>query len=267
LVPSTPKPAAVPSQLPPDYPSSLIIKTGLILAVAVRRFPDRSQLEQLCRAIVSDITPLFCSAVRAGDLRNYAAPGHLSKLLHYVCVTNCDNGDIRFAIEEAIPNSKEWHAMLERLDECEGSAATDASPDGQQSVANLSISPFDELAGRLMSEAKRENNGRLLDGEFSRIGAEIDAAGFKLIDESGGLEGKSRDGLARWNKANSGKAIHTYAEALQHRPLLRYKKANPMAEDYDGLQITLDLKRAARRRLYRAQQRWEAYRSKVDTTT
>ena len=120
----TPKPAEVPHDFPLDYPSSLKIRTGIIIAEAVKEFPDRRHLEQLCRSIVSRTAPLFCEAVRGGALRGDLAPVRLDDLLHLVLVANCENGDERFAIKTEVINSVEWVEVLRQLAECESTAST-----------------------------------------------------------------------------------------------------------------------------------------------
>ena len=119
-IPSQPKPQ-VPTDFPSDYPQSLRIRTGVILADTAREFQDRWTLEQLCRKIVSNLTDLLCESVREGTLMDHAAPERLKKLLHYVCVSNSKYDDECFRAETAAINSDEWHAMLKRLAVCEDS--------------------------------------------------------------------------------------------------------------------------------------------------
>jgi hypothetical protein len=98
------------------------------------------------------------------------------------------------------------------------------------------VSSFDELAGRLMVNAHRAENGRMTRGEHERIAAEIDKAGFKPLDY---LEGESRRALALWNQHHPPEAIHTFRRALNHKKFHRavrlrlgraqtkYRKAHP----------------------------------------
>jgi hypothetical protein len=103
------------------------------------------------------------------------------------------------------------------------------------------LSGFDELAGRLMLEARRKNR-HLAPGEYERITAEIDRAGFKLADH---LEGHNRELLRLWNRTNTQRAIHTFSEAFKHR--------NPLwVEKYDEDDDELFLRRAVQLRLNRA---------------
>jgi hypothetical protein len=127
-----PKPAELPTNLPPAFPSPLRLRTDLILAEIVKAFPDRSKLEQLCNEIVSRLTELLCMAVREGVLKSHEAPDRLNELLHYVRVANCENDDERSRLEKAVRNADEWHAMLKELSKCEGSGDV-----GQQSKTLL----------------------------------------------------------------------------------------------------------------------------------
>jgi hypothetical protein len=110
-----PKPTEVPTSFPPYFPAVLKLKMQVILATAVKEFPDRSRLEQLCKDLVSKLTDLLCTAVRDGALKAHEAPDLLNELLHYVRVANCNSGNERFEIEKAVMNSDEWRSMLERL--------------------------------------------------------------------------------------------------------------------------------------------------------
>lgn len=114
------QPAEVPTNFPPDFPSSLNLRTRVILSEVVKEFPDRSKLEQLCNRVVLRLTDLLCSAAKDGTLKAHDAPDRLNTLLHYFRVSNCDNANERFRVERAVINSEEWHAMLKQLAECEG---------------------------------------------------------------------------------------------------------------------------------------------------
>jgi hypothetical protein len=73
----------------------------------------------------------------------------------------------------------------------------------------VSLSPFDELTGRLMSEAPREANGWIPRDGYSRIAAELDGRGFKPREHV--------PGLARWNTRHPRIALLTFSATLGHR--------------------------------------------------
>jgi hypothetical protein len=75
----------------------------------------------------------------------------------------------------------------------------------------IDLSPFDEMAGRLMREAQRAANGRILRSEYLRITTELE--GFKPRDC---LEGRDRRALAVWNQTHPRVALHSLSEAYRH---------------------------------------------------
>jgi hypothetical protein len=81
--------------------------------------------------------------------------------------------------------------------------------------AGKPLSPFDELAGKLMAEARprRGANGRLADAEYAAIAVGLDNAGFKPLDH---VEGVFRKQLAEWNQKHPRTAIHTFTKAFAH---------------------------------------------------
>jgi hypothetical protein len=102
---------------------------------------------------------------------------------------------------------------------------------GVISRIETNISPFDEYAGRLMHKAqsRRLSNGRFPLIVCATIGRALDRRDFKPVDH---LEGLARKRLADWNQKHPLDAIHTFERAMKSRvPWLR---------------------RAAKRRLYRA---------------
>jgi hypothetical protein len=86
--------------------------------------------------------------------------------------------------------------------------------------ARIDLSAFDELAGRLMDEARRAPNGRILPDEYRRIAAVLDKQGFKPTQW---LEGRDRVALKQWNQKHPPDAIHTFSKALE-RKILRWNE-------------------------------------------
>jgi hypothetical protein len=81
----------------------------------------------------------------------------------------------------------------------------------------IDLSPFDELAGRLMHSAKRGDNGRILPDEYLRITSEL--VGFRPTDF---LEGRDRKSLATWNQTHPRAALHAFSDAYKN---LRFRRA------------------------------------------
>lgn len=105
-------------------------------------------------------------------------------------------------------------------------------------VVDVSLSRFDELAGKLMHEAEsqRLSNGRLPLAAYASIAALLDQSGFRPAKH---LEGKVRKELADWNQKHPRGAIHTFNRALKlpwlrtavkrrlYRAASKFKKAHP----------------------------------------
>jgi hypothetical protein len=68
LAPYQPKSTDVPHEPPMYFLSDLWPKTNVILLKAQREFPLQTQTFELCKRIVSEMTPLFVEAVRAGQM-------------------------------------------------------------------------------------------------------------------------------------------------------------------------------------------------------
>jgi len=87
-----------------------------------------------------------------------------------------------------------------------------------KSIVNtgVGISRFDELAGRLMFEARpqRLSNGRLPPTVYKETAVILDNAHFKPLDY---LTGKFRKRLADWNQKNPTRAIHTFEGLLKSK--------------------------------------------------
>ena len=106
--PARPKPAQIPLDLPPSYPNNLKPQTDVILGEAVRKFPLQTQTLQLCKFVISELTPHFCAAVQNKKMRADLVRSVLSELLHYVLVANCDDSSERFRLEQEAKKSDEW---------------------------------------------------------------------------------------------------------------------------------------------------------------
>ncbi len=108
-----------------------------------------------------------------------------------------------------------------------------------EAAAIVSLSPFDALAGKLMSEARplRGKTGHLALEEYKKIAAQLDKAGFRPQKH---LEGISRKSLTDWNQKHPRRAVGTFQEALS-------------AKIPD-----LDLRRAVHKRLQRAESAWKS---------
>jgi hypothetical protein len=110
---------------------------------------------------------------------------------------------------------------------------------GPERKPEARLSPFDQMAGKLMSEARSRKKGKYLAHvEYENIAGRLDEAEFKLLDH---IVGEAREQLAKWNQRNPRKAIKTFCGAIP--------KAHPR-----GLE---GLRRAVLKRLYQAAEKFE----------
>ena len=75
------------------------------------------------------------------------------------------------------------------------------------------LSPFRELAGRLMHDARSKEPDRFRDETWIEICSKLDAAAFKPLIKY--LEGKARDQLANWNQKHSNRPLRTFTEGIR----------------------------------------------------
>jgi hypothetical protein len=207
------KPAEVPNDFPPEYPPSLRIRTGLILAEVVRDIPDRGRLMQICTTIVERLTPLLCTAVSAGTIKDHQVPDSLNQLLHYIRVTNCDNENERFRLETAVKNSEEWYSLLQQLDRChERGDKSKISNWGELSITFVSDHAVRIVAGNCQENA---NYGELgfEDGRNGKPKAAWDI--LRALAESGGTLTYSSIPQAELPKTE--KRIQELREFLRHK--------------------------------------------------
>lgn len=106
--PSHSKPTQVVEDLPPYYPNNLKPQTRLIIGEAVRKFPLRTHVLELCQYIVSELTQHFSAVIQSKTLRPDQVEDTMNDLLHYILVRNSDNSDESFRIKENVRKSDEW---------------------------------------------------------------------------------------------------------------------------------------------------------------
>jgi hypothetical protein len=103
--------------------------------------------------------------------------------------------------------------------------------------ARIDLSPFDELAGRLMRDAPRGAKGRISRDEYRRIAADL--KGFEPKDCLEGQDGKA---LAEWNQKHPREAFHTFSAIFFSNPDVAAHRR---------------FRRAMLKRLSRAQEKWK----------
>ncbi len=106
-----PKSTEIPPDLPPYYPNDLKPQTHLIIAEAVRKFPDQTRTLELCKYVISEMTPHCRAAVQKGTWRAdlvLSESGGMGALLHSLLVHNCDDSHERFRLGQEARKSDEW---------------------------------------------------------------------------------------------------------------------------------------------------------------
>jgi hypothetical protein len=73
-------PTEAPANPPINFPSDLWPQTNVILLESCRKFPRQIQTLELCRHITSEMTPLFCEAVKANRMGGFPASGSRRKV-------------------------------------------------------------------------------------------------------------------------------------------------------------------------------------------
>ena len=114
-IPPAPKPTQMPTDFPAYYPNDLKPQTIVIIGKALKKFPEQSQTFQLCKHVISKLTPHFCAAVERNTLRVGLALSSMSDLLHYLMVSNCCNSSERFRLEQETKKSDEWVRLAQGL--------------------------------------------------------------------------------------------------------------------------------------------------------
>jgi hypothetical protein len=102
-----PKQTEVLSNLPVDYPKTLMARTFIIICEAVRKFPVQTQSLELCKEVISKLTPHFREALQSKVFQQDQALSTMHDLLHDLVVHNCGDGK-RSEVEKEVRKSDEW---------------------------------------------------------------------------------------------------------------------------------------------------------------
>jgi hypothetical protein len=126
-IPRQPKPTEVPANPPTYFPSDLWPQTNVILLESRKKFPSRTQTLELCKHVISEMTPLFCEAVKAGKMKAGAVQrersGGMEDLLHFLLVHNDDGvhdglsslSDKAYRLGQNVRRSDEWLALAKAV--------------------------------------------------------------------------------------------------------------------------------------------------------
>lgn len=152
-----PKPTQMPLDWPPYYPNNLIPLTTVIIGEALKKFPVQTQTLPLCKYVISRLTPHLCAAVQRKILRADLALSRMSELLHYLSVSNCDDSEASFRLEQETMRSDEWLKLAGEIARVPSAAANDSS------YTHLEAEKPETKEGALKSRRGRKRGKRLRD--------------------------------------------------------------------------------------------------------
>jgi hypothetical protein len=115
-----PKLTEVPPNLPLSYPKELKARTQLIIGKALRTFPGQAQILEMCKQVISGLTPSFLGAIRNNELPGRIAESRMAELLRCLLAHNCRSKSFRY--ERELRRSHEWLKLLREIARAEQSA-------------------------------------------------------------------------------------------------------------------------------------------------
>ena len=112
-----PKPTEIPPDCPLYYPNELKTKTQVIFAEAVRKYTEQTQAPELCKYVISEMTPVFRAAVEDGTMKpdQVLSDSGMAGLLHSLLVYNCDHDTERFRLGQELRKSDEWLMLAKEI--------------------------------------------------------------------------------------------------------------------------------------------------------
>ena len=117
----------MPLDWPAYYPNDLIPQTEKVVAEAVKKFREQTQITELCEWVVSTLTPDFCAAVEGKTLRADLASYRMDNLLDCLLRYNCDDLETRYQLKKKVVNSDEWKTLVDEIARVSSAAASDSS--------------------------------------------------------------------------------------------------------------------------------------------
>jgi hypothetical protein len=139
------RPTEVPASPPTYFPSDLWPQTNVILLEARQKYPTQAQTFELCKHVVSKLTPVFCEAVKAGKMKAEAVQrengGGMEDLLHSLLIYN-DSGirtgfglsDQAYRLGQEVRKSDEWLGLAKAISEVEGKGPRTGTDQAESSL-------------------------------------------------------------------------------------------------------------------------------------
>ena len=151
-----PRPTQIPPNPPAHFPSDLWPEASVILFEARKQFPNQKYMLDLCKHIISELTPLYCGAVKAGKMEAATVLregfGGMLDILWSLLVCNGDDPhrELGWGRNEAAEvyqgarNSEEWGRLAKAIANLEETVAPQAPK--RPAKVGVAISPADLLA-------------------------------------------------------------------------------------------------------------------------
>ncbi len=221
-------PTEVPANPPTYFLSDLWPQTYVLILEARKKFPFQSHMVELCRYIVSEMTPLFCEAVKAGKMKADEVQrengGGMEDLLHSLLAYN-DSGigtgfglsNEAFRLGKKVRESDEWLALAKAIN----STRIECLRTGGKQVE----SPLAQNSEKTtQSEAKSSNRRKLVEAYvqevFTKTGKRITR---KEIWTKAGYN--SRTEFERWERQDPNHpnkaADKNFSRILREKPHLK----------------------------------------------
>lgn len=143
-----PRSTQIPPDLPAHYPDVLRVPTHVIMAEAVRRFSQQTHTLELCKWVISELTPVIRKAVGGLTMRpeSVFSESGIEGLLRYLLVYNCDRDDERYRLAQEVRKSDEWLKLAKRV-----AAASEQHKD-KESAGHIETSQPGQNINRLRKE-------------------------------------------------------------------------------------------------------------------
>jgi hypothetical protein len=123
---------------PAYYPNQLVPRTAFVVTAAVRKFPLQTQILDLCKDVIVELTRDFVAAVESNkDFRPDLALSAMEDLLDSILAQNCDDPSQRVGLAGQLRKCDEWMAFLaEMAKPIEGSDESSDGPGDQLEPMN-----------------------------------------------------------------------------------------------------------------------------------
>ena len=153
-----PRPTEVLSDLPAYYPATLVARTSVILVQAVRKFPVQTQTLELCKYVISKLTPDFREALQNQVFRQHEAISRMQDLLRSLLVQNCGDGR-RSELEKGVLKSDEWLTLITEIareitNDTPVTAVSNQQPQGTPESGGMETATWDTIEISFLSDER-----------------------------------------------------------------------------------------------------------------